>query len=404
MININSDFLVKAANGHKIDILKREVLRTIVNRGELSITDISKEINLSVPTVTKFLGELIDNGFVTDYGYENQPSARRAMLYGLRPGAGYFIGVDIARQDLKLAIMDFNGTFVALESEPFVIDNTEESLNVICQKILTFISKNKLPKEAVISVGVSITGRVDSASGFSYSFYYFDERPLADIFGEKLGMNVYIENDSRAMAYGEYLRGEGRDEETLIFVNLSWGFGIGMIIGGKIFYGKSGFSGEYGHIPMTDNEILCQCGKRGCLETAVSGIAARRMIIERLEQGSVSSLAQAYKTKGDIELKDIIEAVRAEDMLAIEVIEIIGEALGKAVSGIINIFNPETVILGGAMAEIKDYLMLPMRSGINKYSLRLVSRDTTIKASHLGANSAVMGACMLVRSKILGLI
>lgn len=404
MLNINNAFLIKAAQGHKIDILKREVLRTIVNRGELSITDIAKEVNLSIPTVTKFLNELIDHGFVTDYGYENQPSARRAMLYGLRQGVGYFVGVDISRQDLKFSIMDFNGTMVALEVEPFEIGTSEESLDEICCRIKKFISNNKLSLEVILSVGVSITGRVDSSAGYSYSFYYFDERPLADMMGEKLGLNVYIENDSRAMAYGEYLRGEGRGEDTMIFANLSWGFGIGMIIGGKIFYGKSGFSGEYGHIPMTDNEILCQCGKRGCLETAVSGLAARRMIIERLEQGSVSMLSETYKKNGDIEMSDIIDAVLAEDMLVIEVIENIGEMLGKAVSGIINIFNPETVILGGGLSPIKDYLMMPMSSGVNKYSLRLVSRDTTIKASSLGVNAAVIGACMLARSKILGLI
>ncbi|MEG0655866.1 MAG: ROK family transcriptional regulator [Mucinivorans sp.] len=404
MININSSFLVQAADGHKIDILKREILRTIVNRGELSITDISKEVNLSVPTVTKFLGELIEHGFLTDYGYENQPSSRRAMLYGLRSGAGYFVGVDITHQDLKLAIMDFNGTIITVEVEPFAIGNDEASIDNICARIKKFIAKNKLKNESIISVGVSLTGRIDSAAGYSYSFYYFDERPLADMMSEKLGINVYIENDSRAMAYGEYLRGEGKGEDTMIFINLSWGFGVGMIIGGKLFYGKSGFSGEYGHIPMVDNEILCQCGKRGCLETAVSGLAARRMIIERLEQGSVSTLSPIYKENGDIGLQNIIEAVQSEDMLAIEVIEIIGQALGKAVSGLINIFNPETVVLGGNMSVIKDYLMLPMRSGVNKYSLRLVSRDTTIKASQLGPNAAFIGACMLVRSKILGLI
>lgn len=404
MLNINTAFLVKAAQGHKIDILKREVLRTIVNRGELSITDIAKEVNLSIPTVTKFLNELIEHGFVTDYGYENQPSARRAMLYGLRQGVGYFVGVDISRQDLKFSIMDFNGTMVALEVEPFEIGTSEESLDDICSRIKKFIKKNELQLDTILSVGVSITGRVDSTAGYSYSFYYFDERPLADIMSEKLGLNVYIENDSRAMAYGEYLRGEGRGEDTMIFVNLSWGFGIGMIIGGELFYGKSGFSGEYGHIPMIDNEILCQCGKRGCLETAVSGLAARRLIIERLEQGSVSMLSDVYKKNGDIAINDIINAVLAEDMMVIEVIETVGEMLGKAVSGIINIFNPETVILGGGLSPIKDYLMMPCRSGVNKYSLRLVSRDTTIKTSSLGVNAAVIGACMLARSKILGLI
>ena len=410
MIKLNDSFLIRASQGLKVDMQKREILRTIVHRGELSITDISKEVNLSVLTVTKFLGELIEDGFVADCGYENQPSARRAVLYGLKSGAGYFIGVDITRIDLTLGLMDFNGTMISIEVEPFEIGSDMASIDDLAQRVKRFVAKNNLSMELISAVGISLTGRVDSVTGFSYSFYYFDEHPFAELLGERLdGVPVHLENDSRAMAYGEYMRGEGRTEAkgaetTMIFVNLSWGLGIGMVIDGKLFYGKSGFSGEYGHVPMTDNQILCQCGKRGCLETAVSGVAARRMIIERLEAGSASTLSEVYKKEGDISLHDVIAAVQAEDMLAIEVIEEIGEALGKAVSGIINIFNPDTVVLGGGLVPIKDYLMLPMRSGVNKYSLRLVSRNTTIRSSALGPHAAVVGVCLLVRSKMLGLI
>lgn len=409
MTKFNDSFLARAAQGQKVDMQKREILRTLVHWGELSITDISKEVNLSVPTVTKFLGELAEDGFVTDCGYENHPSARRAVLYGLRSGAGYFVGVDITRIDVTLGLMDFNGTMVATQVEPFEVGNDLASIDDLCKRIQQFVTKHDLTMESIVAVGVSLTGRVDSVAGFSYSLFYFDEQPLAELLGDRLGTKVYIENDSRAMAYGEYIHNEGRAENrgnqtTMIFVNLSWGMGIGMVIDGKLFYGKSGFSGEYGHIPTTDNQILCQCGKRGCLETTVSGSAARRLIIERLEAGSVSTLSNGYKKTGDITLHDIIEAVQAEDMLAIEVIEVIGEALGKAVSGIINIFNPDTVVLGGGLVPIKDYLMLPMRSGVNKYSLRLVSRNTTIRSSALGLRAGVVGVSLLARSKTLGLL
>lgn len=408
MLQLNDSFLTRAANGQKVDIQKREILRTLVHQGALSITDISKQVNLSVPTVTKFLGELTEEGFVADCGFEHQPAARRAVLYGLKSGAGYFVGVDITRIDLTLALMDFNGTMVDIEVDLFEIGRDLASVDDLCERIKRFVVKNSLSMEAITGVGVSLTGRIDSAAGFSYSFYYFDELPFADLLSERLGTAVYLENDSRAMAYGEFMRNEEHKEggasSTMIFVNLSWGLGIGMVIDGKLFYGKSGFSGEYGHIPMTDNQILCQCGKRGCLETAVSGMAARRMILERLEAGGASTLSQIHKKKGDISLHDLIAAVQSEDMLAIEVIEEIGEALGKAVSGLINIFNPDSVVLGGGLAPIKEYLMLPMRSGINKYSLRLVSRNTTIRSSALAPHAAVIGVSLLVRSKMLGLM
>lgn len=384
--------------------IKREILKSLVSVGEQSITDISHDINLSVPTVTKFLGELIEEGYVIDNGKNKMTGGRRPNIYGLDAGVGYFVGVDVIRDMLRIGVMDFKGEMLATDAMSFTPVNTSESVGELCGIIESFLTQNSMLMEHVLSASVSISGRVDSAAGFSYTMYSFGEEPIADIMTSKLGVRVYIENDSRAMVYGEYLCGSGRGEQTFIFVNLSWGFGIGMMIDGKLFYGKSGLSGEYGHLPSTQNEILCQCGKRGCLETAVSGWATRRMVIEKLNEGRASSLAEKYKQTGDISLIDIMDAACYEDTLAIEVIAIIGEELGRAVSGLINIFNPETIVIGGGMISVKDYLMLSLRSAIQKYSLRMVSRDTNVRVSTLGENAALIGACMLARSKMLGIL
>ena len=267
-----------------------------------------------------------------------------------------------------------------------------------------FIAKSKIDRAKIFSVGFNLSGRVNSKTGYSYSYFFVEEEPLTMLLEKRLGCKVYVENDTRAMTYGEYMCGVGNNEDTMIFVNASWGLGVGLVIDRKLFYGRSGFSGEFGHFPLLDNEVICRCGKRGCLETGASGSAVHRIFMEKLAQKRVSMLSDKYNRGEQILLEDILEALGQEDVLAIEVMETVGHTLGKAMAGLINLFNPDLIVLGGTLAVAQDYIMLPLKSAINKYSLQLVNKDTTIKLSKLGEKAGAVGACMLSRSKMLGLM
>jgi predicted NBD/HSP70 family sugar kinase len=203
------------------------------------------------------------------------------------------------------------------------------------------------------------------------------------------------------MAYGEFFGGDTPQERNALFVNLSRGIGLGVMIDGKLYYGNSGFAGEFGHIPFYENETLCHCGKRGCLETEASGIALERAVEKLLSEGKSSLLAKKVAEGERIKLEDIVYAAKHEDILSIEQIEVVGEKVGKAIALLINLFNPELVVVGGAISTVGEYVMLPIRSAINKYSLTLVSKDTAIRASKLGDKAGVIGACMLVRSRLI---
>mgnify|MGYP005611341273 FL=1 len=217
---------------------------------------------------------------------------------------------------------------------------------------------------------------------------------------EKLNFNVGIDNDTRAMALGEYMAGVVEGEKNVIFVNISWGLGIGIIIDGKPYYGKSGFSGEFGHFPIFDNEILCHCGKKGCLETEASGMAIHRMVIERINNGESSILTEEVKDLNKLTLTDILNAVAKEDPLCIEIIEDVGYTLGKYIAGLINIFNPELVVIGGLLSQVEGFLLLPIKSAIRKHSLSLVNRDSKIEMSKLKHKAGIVGACMVARSRL----
>lgn len=397
------NLLEEIASGKKSALLKREILHRYMIHGSESIADLSRELGLSVPTLTKVIGELIEEDFVCDLGKQGATGGRRPSIYGLNPSAGYFMGVDIKRDTIDMGLINFRGDMLLARQYDFTIENTRQSLDELCARINSFIKSTKLAREKLLTIGINLSGRVNPETGYSYSYFFFDEKPLTQVLRERLGCNVYIENDSRAMTYGEYMHGAGKNEQNLIFLNLSWGFGIGMIIDGKLHYGKSGFSGEYGHFPFFENEIICSCGKRGCLETEVSGWAAHRKFMEKLSQGNISMLSKKHESGGLITVRDILDALAKEDMLAIEVIEEIGSLLGRAIAGLINMFNPDTVILGGTLCEAKDYLILPIKSAINKYALNFVSKDTAIKVSQLGESAGLIGICSIARNKLLGL-
>ena len=196
------------------------------------------------------------------------------------------------------------------------------------------------------------------------------------------------------------MQGCVKGEKDIIFVNVSWGLGIGIIIDGKIYKGKSGFSGEFGHISAFDNEIICHCGKKGCLETEASGSALHRTLLERIKKGENSILSERINMENPLTLDEIIAAVNKEDVLCIEIVEEIGQKLGKQIAGLINIFNPELVIIGGTLSLTGDYITQPIKTAVRKYSLNLVNKDSVITTSKLKDKAGIVGACMLARSRM----
>ena len=399
---MTQELLKEIEMGSKNALIKKRIITHYIYNGSSTITDLSKELDLSVPTITKFIYEMCEDGYINDYGKLETTGGRHPSLYGLNPESGYFIGVDIKKFSINIGLINFKGDMIELKmNSPYKFENTSEALEELCKLISNFIKKTGINTEKIMNICINISGRVNPDSGYSFSMFNFSERPLAEILTEKIGHPVCIDNDTRAMTYGEYMQGCVTGEKNIIFVNISWGLGIGIIIDGKIYTGKSGFSGEFGHINVFENEILCHCGKKGCLETEASGSALHRILLERINSGENSILSNRINIKGDaLTLDEIIGAVNKEDLLCIEIVEEIGQKLGKQIAGLINIFNPELVIIGGTLSLTDDYIAQPIKTAIRKYSLNLVNQDSAIMLSKLRDKAGIIGACMLARSRM----
>jgi predicted NBD/HSP70 family sugar kinase len=389
---------------YKNKALKRTIINHLDALGNTTITDLAQALNISVPKITSLINELITDGLVKDYGKVDSKGGRRASMYGLVAESGFFIGVDVKHYYVNLGLLDFKKNLVTSDMHvPFVLANTRESFDQLIKIIQHFISNLPVQSRNILALCVNLSGRINSESGYSYSFFHFYEEPLSATIEKAIGIRTFLENDSRAMAYGEFHNGIVREEKNVLFVNLDYGIGLGIMIDGKIYRGKSGFGGEFGHIPLFSNEIICHCGKKGCLETEASGQALIRQFKEKIEQGTSSSLLQHNKLPEDLRLSDIIQATKNEDVLSIELIAAVGEKIGRGISVIINIFNPELVILGGTLAETGDYIRLPIRSALNKYSLSLVNNDTQLLMSKLHEQAGVIGGCLIARDKLLSM-
>ena len=339
--------IFNTGDGNKNDAYKLSIIDYFIQNGNATVNDLAKFTGVSMPTASKLVGELCEAGYVNEYGKLETDEGRRPQLYGINPNSGYFLGVDF-NQDV---------------------------------------------------VNVNISGRVNPDTGYSYSLFNFSEVSLSSLIEEKTGLQTTIDNDSRAMAYGEYMAGCVKGEKNVLFINISWGLGMGIILNGEVYKGRSGFSGEIGHIHAFDNELICHCGKKGCLETEASGSAFFRIVRERINAGEASTVKT--DKDGNFSFQDLIDAVNNEDSLCIDVVDSIGQKLGLQISALINVLNPELVVIGGSMAATGVYLLQAIKSAVIKYSLSLVHKDTHIVLSKQKDRAGLIGACMVARKNAL---
>lgn len=382
---------------------QRALLNQFITQGAATIPELSKNLGISIPTVTKSLNELMDKGLVQEVGKRDNSSGRVPTIYDLIPTSGYFIGIDPTADSLAMGASDFCGNIIHQKNNiPFHYEDTPECLQGIVKSIRDFIDELTIDKNLILGICMNVAERVDPFEGKAYNKYTFLDKPLATALSEAVGFPVYVDNDSRSMAYGEYLKGCCKGEKNVVFINIAWGLGMGLIIDGKLYFGKSGYSGEIGHMSVYDNDIICHCGKLGCMETEVSGRALKRKMTKLLMDGGQSILSdKVVNQKQPLTLQDILDAIAKEDVLCIEALQRMADELGKNLAGIINIFNPDLLVLGGEMSVTGDYLIQPVKMGIKKYSLNVVNEDSKIVISQLKDQAGLIGACLMARYKTL---
>lgn len=376
-----------------------QILTLLSRRDGATIPQIADALGISIGTATKYVGLLLEENALEDCGKTESVTGRRPHRYSLRANTGWFLGLEVNDRYVNVGLMDFQGN---LREKRIVEGFSLESKGAfgrlcnILQRAIAVAQESGYP---IMGVCLAIPGRIDERTGESYTYFYEPGKALALRLQEQLKLPISLLNDTRAMTCGEYIKGAGVGTQDMLLINVNWGLGMGIVMEGKLYSGKSGYAGELGHVYGFDNQIICRCGKRGCNETEISGQALQRNLVERIRAGESSILSQrVLESEKPLMLNEIMDAVAREDVLCIDVIEKIGILLGEKTSGLINLFNPELVVVGGELAMTGDYLLDPMRMAVNKHAIHLVSKDTRICRSALGMDAGIVGACLVARN------
>lgn len=382
---------------------KLKIVKHLFLNGHTSNAEICSRFNVSLPTSMSLLNQMIEDGILTKTGRGKSEGGRKPDLYGMQEHSFFVLSIHIERFRIKIGIIDNNHSIVkeaTISSEITPDSNIVELLHEESEKLL---KSAKISMSELMGVGISMPGLVSADAGKNFTYYLSEQEPesLKEKLEKKFKKSVVILNDAKSACLAEFRFGLARDKSNVLVISMDWGIGLGIIMGGRMHSGESGFAGEFGHIPMTEDGLLCHCGKRGCLETEASGLALVRKTKEGLKAGQTSVLNNLSQEELEkLEPGVIIEAANKGDQFAIKMLSEIGIKLGKGIAILIQIFNPELVILEGKIAEAKQFITTPIQQSMNTYCMMQLKERTEIVLSELGANSSLFGGTIAVMDDI----
>lgn len=404
------DFLLREENLAKINNVERKkflqklkIVKHLFLNGETSNAEICSRFNVSLPTSMALLNQLIEKGIVAKKGRGKSEGGRKPDLYGLQENSFFVLSIHIERFRIKLAIIDNNHTIFKEEVLSTEISPDSNIVELLYKRALNLIKASDIKMNQIVGVGISMPGLVSAEAGKNFTYYLTEQEPesLKNKFEKKFKKPVVILNDAKSACLAEFRFGKARKKNDVLVISMDWGIGLGIIMGGRMHTGESGFAGEFGHIPMTEDGLLCHCGKRGCLETEASGLALVRRAKEGLINGQTSILKNLKEEElQKLEPETIIDAANKGDQFAINVLSEIGMKLGKGIAILIQIFNPELIILEGKIAEAKQFITTPIQQSMNTYCMMQLKERTNIELSDLGSNSSLYGGTIAVMDTI----
>lgn len=383
---------------NKIKIIKNLYLKKANTASEMCT-----EVGISLPTVNMLLSDLMASGEVIKNGRAESQGGRKPELYGLAEDAFYVLSVDISKYQIKLALYSCNHSLAGeKQSHRIKLNNDKETFDQICDLIDTYIAKSNVPTEKIIALGISMPGLLDTVNGVNYSYLRFGKSTLRENLEARFAQKIFLENDARAMTLAEYKFGSEHTHKNVLGIFIGWGIGLGIIIDGKLYQGASGFAGEFSHSPIFESrDVTCTCGKKGCLEAVASGTAIVRMAVEAINSDKDSILARMVKEhEGDLIPNVVVEAALAGDQRAITILSEAGLDLGRGISMLIQLLNPELIIIGGSVAEANQYLITPIQQALNIYSMAKSREKSELALYQLGEDVGLLGGVAVVNEML----
>ncbi|MFF0829543.1 ROK family protein [Brevibacillus sp. NPDC003359] len=319
---------------------KQMILDIIKKQRPISRAEIAKITRMSATSIGRFVSELCEEGLIRETELTSSGVGRKAIMLDIEPGAIYTIGVDMAKKRIRFGIMDFSEAIIAQHRmDHKTQDSTpEETAELICNEIEGILKQTGIPLEKVVGIGIGMPGVINYERGIVQlsTTLEWNDVAFASLIEKRLQIKTVIDNDLKVKILSEYLYGSAKGSNKTALIGIGTGIGSALIINGEVFRGGSNSAGELGHTTLDPNGNLCECGKRGCLQTYID---ENSLIIE------------ARRVKDVSDVRQVFAAARNEERWAKEIVSRTALYLGITINNIVCMYNPDTVIISGDLVE-----------------------------------------------------
>ncbi len=390
----NNQFLKEFNRALFLDILRQ--------RGFISKAELAKITGLSPTAAGTIVQSLIDDEFIVETGTGESSGGRRPIMYSLRKGSYFSVGIDIDVKTANIIILDLSGE--KIEFETLTLPNgvsAQNACEIIWKEIQRVILKLHISTERLLGLGISIPGIINTNSSeiIIAPNLGWENENLVELFKRHTGLKVHIENEAMASALCEHWIGCCQNINNFICINIKSGIGAGIFTDGRLYRGNGGSAGEIGHVVIDENGPKCGCGKKGCLET----VASTRGIIQNALRILESSNAYTKASGEDyLYIDELIQMANTGNKSALSIFTKSAEYLGTAIAELVNTLNPTMVVLGKEFTKYSNLCMDTITRVVNEKALKYPASQVSIVASELGDQSSTIGAAILPLKKVFG--
>lgn len=371
------------------NINRSNLLNVIKTQGAVSRAALAHMTGLSPATVTAITGQLIREGLVFEKATGDSTGGRPPIMLALNPRGGFVAGIKLMEGHAVGALTDLNATILAKDTVSLADKEIETSVAMLATLTNHLIRASGIRKNQLLGVGIGLAGVVDFSSGIVRQNPYFGWRniQLGDLLEKRLGVPVFIDNDVNTLTLSEKWIDRGRPEENFILVTVGRGIGMGIVINGQVYRGKAGGAGELGHTVVDVNGPICDCGRRGCLESLISD----RALVAQARQLISPEIAN---------LDEVIHMAKSGQTAAIEVLANAGTILGRQIANMVNVFDPKLIIISGEGTRMGEVFFSAVRTTIEACVMTGLADDTEIRINSWGDDIWALGAASLVIAEL----
>lgn len=382
------------------DINMSVILRIVRDRGPISRAEIAKLTGLNPATVSSNVGNLMERGVVRELGIGASSGGRKPMLIELNPEAYYVIGVDMGTSDVSTGITDLDGRIQCKRTLPFGgMSRPQDILAIMKRSIRETIDASGISHDKLLGIGIGVHGLVDPDMGVSLfaPAFQWENLQIAEPFAAEFDLPVLIDNDVRAMALGEKWFGQAMRVSNFFFLNIGTGVGSGIYVNGELLKGAHFGAGEIGHIQVVEGGERCFCGKCGCLSTLASGPAIEKRAKQAIEAGESTLLSEMCGNEPAMITGEMIHQAAVQgDPFSCKLLDETGRWIGGALSLVVNLLNPEMVVVGGGVSNGGDYIFQGMKEVVNERAMKNNVQKVLIQPTGLGDDCGIIGAATLI--------